>query len=209
MNDKFKIQAAEQALSYIEDGMIVGIGTGSTTNFFIDALATMKHRIEACVASSKITEDKLRAHGIPVIDLNCIDKLPVYIDGADEVDPHKRLIKGGGGALTREKILAMDAEYFICIVDTSKQVKQLGHFPIAVEVLPIARSLVAREIVKLGGDPVYRLGFTTDNGNIILDVHNMDISEPIRLEETLKLIPGVVENGIFAKRIPDLLIVGG
>ena len=207
-NNKAKQQAAIAALNYIKDGMIVGVGTGSTMNFFIEALATIKHRIDACVASSIETERRLKSFGIPVIDLNSVSFLPIYIDGADEVNPQKQLIKGGGGALTREKILAYVAEQFICIIDPSKQVLKLGKFPIAVEVLPMARSLAAREIVKLGGEPEYRTGFTTDNGNIILDVHTIELPVAIDIEEKLKLIPGVVENGIFAKRTPEVLIVG-
>lgn len=206
--NQLKANAAQAALSLIEDGMIVGVGTGSTVNYFIDALASIKHRIDACVASSISTESRLRNHGIPVIDLNVAGELPIYIDGADEVTPQHEMIKGGGGALAREKILAAASKQFICIVDEQKWVQQLGAFPIAVEVLPIARSFVARELVKLGGDPQYRDGFTTDNGNIILDVFHMDLTLPTRLEEKIQCIPGVVDNGIFAKQWANQVIVG-
>lgn len=205
--NELKKKAAQAALSYLEDDMIVGVGTGSTVNYFIEALASIKHRIDACVASSKVTEGRLRELGIPIIDLNVAGELPIYIDGADEVDEQHQMIKGGGGALTREKIIASASKHFICIVDESKRVKRLGGFPIAIEVLPIARSFVAREIVKLGGDPVYREGFITDNGNIILDIHNLEIMRPISLEETLSCIPGVVECGLFAKRQADTVLV--
>lgn len=205
---ELKAQVAKAALSHLNDeNMIIGVGTGSTVNFFIDELATIKHRIDACVASSKGTEARLRALGIPVIDLNAVDDLAFYIDGADEVNDRFEMIKGGGGALTREKIVASAARQFICIVDQSKVVKQLGAFPVAVEVLPIARSFVARQLVKLGGDPQYRQGFTTDNGNLILDVFNLEITAAIALEEAIKLIPGVVDNGLFAKRIADIVLV--
>ncbi|KTC94537.1 ribose-5-phosphate isomerase RpiA [Legionella erythra] len=204
--NELKQQAAKAALAFIEDNMIVGVGTGSTVNFFIDELAAIKHRIDACVASSIATETRLRAAGIPVIDLNAAGELPVYIDGADEINPQNDMIKGGGGALTREKIIATVASEFICIVDESKIVNRLGAFPVAVEVLPLARSYVARELVKLGGDPEYREGFKTDNGNIILDVYHLDITTPIALEESIKLIPGVVESGLFTKRRADKVI---
>jgi len=207
--NNYKMQAAQKALSYIEENSIVGVGTGSTVNFFIEQLAAIKHRIDACVASSKATEMNLRKAGIPVIDLNSTSDLPIYIDGADEVNEHRQLIKGGGGALTREKIIASAAREFICIVDETKLVKRLGKFPLAVEVIPMARSFVARELVKLGGDPEYREGFITDNGNIILDVFNLEIDTPIALEETIKNIPGVVENGLFAKRMADKILVAG
>jgi ribose 5-phosphate isomerase A len=204
---ELKQQAAKAALAYVDDNMIVGVGSGSTVNFFIDQLATIKHRLEACVASSKATEARLRAAGIPVIDLNAADELPVYIDGADEVNQHYEMIKGGGGALTREKIIATVAKKFICIVDESKVVTHLGAFPLAVEVLPIARSFVARELVKLGGDPAYREGFITDNGNIILDLYDFEMTNAAALEEAIKLIPGVVESGLFAKRLADVVVV--
>lgn len=204
-----KARVAKAALAYIEDDMVIGVGTGSTVNYFIDELAAIKHRIDACVASSKATEARLHAAGIPVIDLNATNDLPIYIDGADEVNERHEMIKGGGGALTREKIIASVARQFICIVDESKVVKRLGSFPLAVEVLPIARSFVAREIVKLGGDPEYREGFITDNGNIILDVSNIEVTAAISLEEKLKLIPGVIESGLFAKCLADQVLVGG
>lgn len=204
---ELKIKAAKAAMTYIEDDMIIGVGTGSTVNFLIKELAAIKHRIDACVASSKITEALLRAAGIPVIDLNSVSDLPVYIDGADEVNERGEMIKGGGGALTREKIIANVAKQFICIVDESKIVTHLGQFPIAVEVIPMARSLVARQLVKLGGDPEYREGFITDNGNIILDVYNLTINTPAMLEDSINVIPGVVDNGLFAHRLADKIVV--
>ncbi|MCZ4690058.1 ribose-5-phosphate isomerase A [Legionella pneumophila] len=204
---ELKIKAAKAAIAYIEDDMVIGVGTGSTVNFFIKELAAIKHKIEACVASSKATEALLRAEGIPVIDLNSVQDLPIYVDGADEVNERGEMIKGGGGALTREKIVANVATQFICIVDESKVVKRLGEFPVAVEVIPMARSFVARQIVKLGGDPEYREGFVTDNGNIILDVFNLNFSTPMALEDSLNVIPGVVESGVFAKRLADKVLV--
>lgn len=204
---ELKIKAAQAAIAYIEDDMVIGVGTGSTVNFFIKELALIKHRIDACVASSKATEALLRAAGIPLIDLNSVNDLPVYIDGADEINVRGEMIKGGGGALTREKIVANVARQFICIVDESKLVTRLGHFPIAVEVIPMARSLVARQIVKLDGDPEYREGFVTDNGNIILDVFNLTFNSPSELEDSLNIIPGVVENGLFAHRIANKILV--
>jgi ribose 5-phosphate isomerase A len=204
---ELKREAAKAALAYVDDNMIVGVGTGSTVNYFIDELATIKHRIDACVASSKATEARLRVLGIPVIDLNVAGELPLYIDSADEVNHRHEMIKGGGGALTREKIIATVAKQFICIVDESKVVKHLGEFPLAVEVLPLARSYVARELVKLNGDPAYREGFVTDNGNIILDVYNLEITSAISLEERIKIIPGVVDSGLFAKRLADKILV--
>jgi len=206
--DEMKQAVAEAALQYVEDDTIIGVGTGSTANFFIDALATIKHRIEGTVASSKATEERLKAHGIPVLEINSVDSMSIYVDGADESNKVLHLIKGGGGALTREKIVAEVADKFICIVDESKVVSQLGEFPLPIEVIPMARSQVAREIVKLGGNPVYRSGFVTDNGNIILDVHNMKISEPVALETQLNSIVGVVCNGLFARRHADVLLVG-
>ena len=202
-----KINAAKAALAYIDDEMVIGVGTGSTVNFFIKELAALRHRIDACVASSKATEALLRAEGIPVIDLNSVQDLAVYIDGADEVTELGDMIKGGGGAHTREKIVAEVARQFICIVDESKVVPQLGGFPVAVEVLPLARSMVARHLVKLGGDPEYRDGFVTDNGNIILDVFNLPIDVPADWEERINRIPGVVENGLFAHRRADVILV--
>lgn len=204
---ELKIKAAIAALSYIKDDMTIGVGTGSTVNCLIDELAKIKHRIEACVASSLATEQRLRAAGIPVIELNVAGPLALYIDGADEVNAQREMIKGGGGALTREKIIASASKQFICIVDESKVVHRLGQFPLAVEVIPMARSYVAREIVKLGGSPEYRESFLTDNGNIILDIHNLDIQVPILTEEAINKIPGVVENGLFAKRTADHVII--
>lgn len=202
-----KIKVAKAALDYIEDDMVIGVGTGSTVNYFIKELATIKHKIDACVSSSKATEALLRKEGIPVIDLNSAQDLPVYIDGADEVTDSGEMIKGGGGALTGEKIVAQVAQKFICIVDDSKRVNRLGAFPVAVEVIPSARSMVARELVKLGGDPEYREGFITDNGNIILDVFNLTFNDPMDLEERINLITGVVENGIFAHRRADVILL--
>lgn len=204
---ELKMKAAKAALQYIEDDMVVGVGTGSTVNFFIKELATIKHRIDACVSSSKATEALLRQEGIPVIDLNSVQDLPIYIDGADEVTEHGEMIKGGGGAHTREKIVAQVAEKFICIVDESKFVKHLGNFPVAVEVIPQARSMVARKLVQLGGDPEYREGFITDNGNIILDVFNLTINKPMDMEDHINRITGVVENGIFAHRTADIILL--
>lgn len=204
---ELKMKAAKAALQYIEDDMVVGVGTGSTVNFFIKELATIKHRIDACVSSSKATEALLRKEGIPVIDLNSVQDLPIYIDGADEVTEHGEMIKGGGGAHTCEKIVAQVAEKFICIVDNSKLVKHLGNFPVAVEVIPLARSMVARQLVQLGGDPEYREGFVTDNGNIILDVFNLTINEPMDMEDRINRITGVVENGIFAHRVADIILL--
>lgn len=205
--NELKIKAAQSALQFIEDNMIIGVGTGSTVNFFINELAAIKHRIDACVASSRATEKLLRAAGIPVIDLNAAGELPLYIDGADEVTAQGQMIKGGGGALTREKIVAHVADQFICIVDETKLVNQLGNFPVAVEVIPMARSFVARQLVALGGDPEYREGFITDNGNLILDVFNLPMSSLIELEDSINIIPGVVENGVFARRLADKILV--
>ena len=207
-----KLKAAQAALADVgdDDNLIIGVGTGSTVNDFIDELAKIRHRIDACVASSNATEARLRAIGIPVIDLNAAGDLTVYIDGADEVNARCEMIKGGGGALTREKIIASVAKKFICIVDETKFVQNLGLFPIAIEVIPMARSYVGRELVKLGGDPVYRDGFLTDNGNIILDVHNMTLGcLPKTLEDTINTIPGVVDNGIFGSRLADKVLVAG
>ncbi|PWW12128.1 MULTISPECIES: ribose-5-phosphate isomerase RpiA [Pseudidiomarina] len=207
--EALKKQAAEAALKYIQPNTVVGVGTGSTVNYFIDALATIKHDIEAAVSSSEASTARLIAHGIEVIELNnCVD-LPVYVDGADELDQHLRMVKGGGGALTREKIIAAVAQQFVCIADQSKLVGRLGQFPVPVEVIPMARSYVAREIVKLGGDPVWRQGFVTDNGNIILDIHNFDILDPVQLELQLNNIVGVVSNGLFAKRGANIAIIAG
>lgn len=205
-DDKKKL-VGESAIQYVEDGMIVGVGTGSTVNHFINSLAGIKHRIDGAVASSVATEELLKQHHIPVITLNSVDELPIYIDGADEATQHLDLIKGGGGALTREKIVAAVSKQFICIIDDSKLVDVLGQFPLPVEVIPMARSYAAREIVKLGGTPVIRDGFTTDNGNIILDIHNMKLLKPVEMERQLNQITGVVTNGIFAARSADVLLV--
>lgn len=203
-----KKHVAAAAIKYIEEGMVVGIGSGSTMHCFIEQLEPIKHLIDTAIASSKDTEKRLKAIGIPVVDLNAAGDVQLYIDGADEISPDLSLIKGGGGALTREKILAATSKRFICIADESKKVGRLGAaFPLPIEVIPMARSYVAREIVKLGGNPVYRQGFITDNGNIILDIHNLSIQKPIQMEETLNNITGVVTNGLFAKRLPDLVLV--
>ncbi len=202
--------AAEKAVEYVEDGMIVGVGTGSTVAYFIDALAAWKDRIEGAVSSSEQSTARLKAHGIEVIDLNTAGSLSLYVDGADECDPHKRLIKGGGAALTREKIIAEASERFVCIIDPSKQVDVLGKFPLPVEVVPMARSLVAREILRItGGQPVWRDGVVTDNGNVILDIHNLSIIDPVGTERELNQVPGVVSVGLFARRPADIVIVGG
>ena len=202
--------AGEKAIDYVEDGMVVGVGTGSTVAFFIDALAPWRHRIAGAVSSSEQSTERLRSHGIEVLDLNNAGPLPLYVDGADECDPHKRLIKGGGAALTREKIIAQASAKFVCIIDPSKRVDVLGRFPLPVEVIPMARSLVAREILKqTGGQPVWREGVTTDNGNWVLDVHGLSITDPIAMETALNQIPGVVSVGLFARRAADVVIVGG
>ena len=206
-NATLKKQAGEAVLAYIEYGAVIGVGTGSTVNSFIDALKNVKGKIEGAVASSNVTAEKLKALSIPLIDLNSVSELSIYIDGADEINPAKQMIKGGGGALTREKIVAAVSKKFICIADVSKQVDLLGAFPVAVEVIPMARSYVARQILKLGGDPVYRQGFVTDNGNVILDVHNLKMLDPIALEQQFNNIPGVVMNGIFAVRAADVLLL--
>jgi len=206
--DEMKNAAAIKALEFIENDTIVGVGTGSTVNFFIDALASMKNEIAGAVSSSEESTKRLIAHGIEVFDLNSIDVLDVYIDGADEITKHMAMIKGGGAALTREKIVAAVAKKFICIADDSKQVDLLGGFPLPVEVIPMARSYVARELVKLGGDPVYRQGVVTDNGNVILDVHNLEILDPKKLEEQINGLVGVVTNGLFAIRGADILVLG-
>lgn len=203
-----KRNAALIALDYVEDGMIVGVGTGSTVNYFIEALASKKHDIQGAVASSRATADLLKSHGIPLVDSNAAGVLPVYIDGADEANSHLQLVKGGGGALTGEKILAGQSQKFVCIINSAKLVPVLGTFPVAVEVIPTARSFVGREIVKMNADPVYRENFVSDNGNIILDVFNLDLTDPVRVEEMLNQIPGVVTNGIFAKRTADVLLIG-
>lgn len=206
--DEMKRAAAKVALQYIEPDSIIGIGTGSTVNYFIEELSVIKHKIESAVASSNATEEKLKAHGISVCDLNSVFPLSIYIDGADEINQHMQMIKGGGGALTREKIIAACAEKFICIADQSKRVDLLGKFPLPIEVIPMARSYVAREVVKLGGKPVYRENFVTDNGNVILDVWGLKILQPQELESTLNNISGVVTNGLFAIRRADVLLLG-
>jgi len=206
--DEMKKAAAIRALEYVKDDTIVGVGTGSTVNHFIDALATMKDRIEGAVSSSEESSKRLKAHGIEVFDLNSVDNIDVYVDGADEITKHMHMIKGGGAALTREKIVAAVAKKFICIADDSKQVAVLGNFPLPVEVIPMARSYVARELVKLGGDPVYRQGVVTDNGNVILDVYNLEIIDPVAMEININALVGVVTNGLFASRGADTLILG-
>src|SRR5690554_1918345 len=206
--DEMKKQAAWAALKYINTDGVVGVGTGSTVNHFIDALATIKGQIEGAVSSSEASTKRLQDHGIRVFDLNECGDIAVYVDGADESNHYLQLVKGGGGALTREKIIAAASKQFVCIADESKLVDVLGTFPLPVEVIPMARSYVAREIVKLGGQPVYREGFITDNHNVILDVHGLDIMEPIKLEKTLNDIVGVVTNGLFAMRPADVLLLG-
>lgn len=202
-----KQAAAIAAIEYVEPNSIIGVGTGSTVAYFIDALAKIKHQIEGAIASSVDTEKKLRATGIPIVDLNSVFPLPLYVDSADEIDRHLQMIKGGGGALTREKIIASNSQKFICIADSSKKVDLLGEFPVPIEVIPMARSYVAREIVKLGGSPVYRENFITDNGNMILDVWNLELLQPKIMEQLLNNIAGVVDNGIFAARPADLLLL--
>ncbi len=206
--DEMKQAVAAAALEYVQAGEVIGVGTGSTANAFIDALAAIKHKIEGAVASSVTTAERLKKHGIPVLELNETGDLSLYVDGADEATKHLRLIKGGGGALTREKIVAGASRKFVCIADESKLVDVLGAFPLPIEVIPMARSFVARAIVKLGGEPVLRAGFITDNGNVILDVHGLKIMEPAKLEAELNNIPGVVTNGLFALRPADVLLLG-
>ena len=206
--DEEKRRAGQAALAYVEDGMIVGVGTGSTVAHFIDALATRKARIEGAVSSSEQSTRQLEAHGIAVLDLNAVGDIPLYVDGADECDPQRRLIKGGGAALTREKIIAEAAARFVCIIDAGKRVEVLGRFPLPVEVIPMARSLVARALVKLGGQPVWRDGVVTDNGNWVLDVHGLRISDPLGLERAINQIPGVVTVGLFARRRADVVLIG-
>ena len=207
--DNYKKAAALAAIAYIEPGMIVGVGTGSTANHFIDALGGIKNKIDGAVASSEASAARLKQHGIQVFDLNACGDLPIYVDGADEANKYLHLVKGGGGALTREKIVAAASKKFICIADETKLVDILGTFPLPVEVIPMARSYVARQLVKLGGKPVWREKFVTDNGNIILDVHNLQIMEPTKLEAELNNIAGVVTNGLFALRPADVLLLGG
>lgn len=206
--DELKLAVAKAAIAYIPEDCIVGVGTGSTANFFIDELGKIKHKIRGAVASSEASAKRLKSHGIDVLSLNDAGELPVYVDGADEITRHMHMIKGGGGALTREKIVAAASKKFICLCDASKLVDVLGKFPLPIEVIPMARSYVAREIVKLGGHPKLREGFTTDNGNIILDVHGMQILNPVELETSLNHLAGVVTNGLFARRGADVLLLG-
>ena len=206
--DDMKRAVAQAAITYVPNDCIVGVGTGSTANFFIDELAKIKHKIRGAVASSEASAKRLQGHGIEVLSLNEAGNLPVYVDGADEITRHMHMVKGGGGALTREKIVAAASKKFICVCDTSKLVDVLGKFPLPIEVIPIARSYIARELVKLGGQPQLREGFTTDNGNIILDVHNLQIMNPVELETTLNQLAGVVTNGLFARRAADVLLLG-
>ena len=206
--DGLKQQAAKAALDYVTHGAIVGVGTGSTANFFIAELAKIKHKIDGAVASSEKTAALLKQAGIHVFDLNSVHDLPIYVDGADEITQHLHMIKGGGGALTREKIIAAVATKFICVADESKLVGVLGKFPLPVEVIPMARSHVGREMVKLGGSPALREDFKTDNGNLILDVYDLNMTNPVELESTINQIPGVVTCGIFARRGADVLMLG-
>lgn len=206
--DEQKKATAIAAIEYVPVGRVIGVGTGSTANYFIDELAKIKHKIDGAVASSDATAKRLKSHGIDVIDLNEVDDLSVYIDGADEITRHLHMTKGGGGALTKEKIVAAVAKQFICITDQSKLVNVLGNFPLPIEVIPMARSFVAREITALGGQPALRQGFITDNGNIILDVHGLQISNPVELETTLNQVTGIVTNGLFARRAADILLLG-
>ncbi len=207
--DEQKRAAARAALAYVDDDMIVGVGTGSTVDHFIDGLSELAPRLQGAVASSQASAERLRARGVPVVELNDAGDLPLYVDGADEYTNQRTLTKGGGGALTREKIVASASERFVCIVDAGKHVDWLGTFPLPVEVIPMARSFVARQLTRLGGQPELRHGFTSDNGNAILDVHNLSIMEPIDLERRINDIPGVVTNGIFALRRADELLVSG
>ena len=204
---RLKIEVARAALKHVEDGMLLGVGTGSTVNAFIDELAASGIRLEGAVSSSEATTEKLKAMGVDVLDLNRTGDLALYIDGADEFDGHRRLIKGGGGALTREKIIAGASRRFVCIVDESKRVEILGEFPLPVEVIPMARSFVARQMIKLGGQPELREGFTTDNGNLILDVRNLDLVDPVKMESRINQIPGVVTCGLFAHRPADVVLM--
>lgn len=205
--DELKKRVAEAALKYVSEDKVVGVGSGSTVNFFIDALARIKGRIDGAVAASEASAERLRKHGIRVVDLNGVSELPVYVDGADEVTDHLHMIKGGGGALTREKITAAVARQFVCICDASKRVAVLGKFPLPLEVIPMARSYVGRELVRMGGHPELRQNFRTDNGNLILDCHGLTLLDPAKTEAELNNIAGVVTNGIFARRPADVLLV--
>ena len=206
--DDLKRAVAQAAITYVPTDCIVGVGTGSTANFFIDELGKIKHKLRAAVASSEASAKRLQGHGIEVVSLNDAGTLPVYVDGADEITRHLHMLKGGGGALTREKIVAAASKKFVCLCDSSKLVDVLGKFPLPIEVIPMARSYIARELVKLGGQPKLREGFTTDNGNIILDVHGLQIMNPVELESILNELPGVVTNGLFARRGADVLLLG-
>jgi ribose 5-phosphate isomerase A len=208
-NEEGKRRSGDKAAEYVQDGSIVGVGTGSTVAFFIEALARMKSRIEGAVSSSEQSTKLLKGHGIPVLDLNSTGPLSLYVDGADECDPNRRLIKGGGAALTREKIIAEASQKFVCIIDASKRVPVLGRFPVPIEVIPMARSQIARELVRLGGQPVWREGTVTDNGNWILDVHNWQVTDPVGLEAQLNQLPGIVSVGLFARRPADVVVVDG
>jgi len=207
--DRAKRAVAEAALAYVPRGQAIGVGTGSTANLFIDQLAELRQQIAGAVASSEATAQRLRKVGIEVLELNSVNELPVYVDGADEISPDLHLIKGGGGALTREKVVAAVARQFVCIADESKCVDILGRFPLPVEVIPMARAYVARELVRLGGAPDLRIGFTTDNGNCILDVHGLEILNPIEMERDINQIAGVVTVGLFARRAADVALIGG
>jgi len=206
--DDLKQAVAREAIRYVVDDAVIGVGSGSTANFFIDELGKMKNRIAGTVASSEMTAERLRKHGIRLLDLNGVDELPVYIDGADEITEHLAMIKGGGGALTREKIVSAVAKKFVCIADESKLVPVLGKFPLPVEVIPMARAYVARQMVKLGGQPKLREGFVTDNGNIVLDVWGLSVLNPVELETAINNVTGVVTNGLFARRGADVLLLG-
>ncbi len=206
--DEMKQAVAKAAIGYIPEDTIVGVGTGSTANYFIDELAKIKNKIRGAVASSEASAKRLKGHGIEVLSLNDVIEIPVYVDGADEITKHMHMTKGGGGALTREKIVAAASKQFVCVCDQSKLVDVLGNFPLPIEVIPMARSYVARELVKLGGHPKLREGFTTDNGNIILDVYGMQIMNPVELESSLNQLTGVVTNGLFARRAADVLLLG-
>jgi ribose 5-phosphate isomerase A len=208
MSNNEKRLAGEAAIRYVEKGAIVGVGTGSTVAFFIDALADLRNDIQGAVSSSEQSTAQLKKYGIPVLDLNATGPLNLYVDGADECDPQRRLIKGGGAALTREKIIAEASAKFVCIIDSSKRVDVLGRFPLPIEVIPMARSLVGREISKRGGQPVWRDGVTTDNGNWIIDVHGWQIADPVGLEKDLNQIPGMVSVGLFARRPADVVLIG-